>query len=264
MKAKIVCAALPCAISLATSSAYGCDRPGTPNNVTMTATSATSVEVEWRNTTGRGMNPPGSTSSDQTQKMWFDMFFRDGSTGVIGKDLGGTGPYDVNYGSVTKRTFDGLAPSTRYCFALRARTDSGKHGCVSEITSNWGCATTLAVGQKPAPSAPKPVAPKGPASPHLGIQGQPENTLILTGGGFLSNAPVTIRVVNRALNQVWITTIGGAPITTSSSGSLSVTLKGLCKAPGDLLTFTVTDGRADPSDTVLGKLFSNAVSANCS
>ena len=268
MRGKIKFCALFGAFSLAAGSAYaGCgERPGTPDNVTMTAKSATSVEVAWRNTTGRGMNPPGSASTDPTHIMYFDMFFRNGSTGDIGKDLPpGTGPYNVNYGSTSWRTFDNLAPSTKYCFALRARTDSGKKGCVSEITSNWGCATTLAPGQKPPPQA-APAQPKGPAAPakpHLGIQGQPNNTLLLTGGGFLSNAPVSIRVVSTKTGQALITTIGGAPIKTSASGSLSVTLVGLCKVQGDQLTFTASDGRLDPTDKVTGGLWSDAVSAGC-
>ena len=257
MRAKWVCGALVGAFCVTAGVAHaGCgDRPGTPNNVIMTATSPNSVEVAWRNTTQKGLNPSGSASADATHKMWFDMYFRNGSTGSIGRDLTGTGPYDVNYGMITRRTFDGLTPNTRYCFALRARDGAGTSGCVSAVTSNWACATTLAAGQKPPP--PSSTAPSGgPAQPVLGIQGQPDNTLVLNGRGFLSNASVSIRVVNRQLNQIWITTIGGAPIKTSSTGWLSVTLKGLCKTQGDTLTFTVTDGRPN--------LFSKPVSANCS
>lgn len=264
MKTKIACGAFVSVFCLAAGAAHAScdDRPGTPNNITMTGISPTSVEVSWRNTTFKGMNPSGSTSSDPTHKMWFDMYFRNGTNGNIGRDLTGTGPYDVNYGMVSKKTFDGLAPSTRYCFSLRARTEGGTQGCISAVTSGVACASTLAPGQKPAPVA-MPTPPKGNVAPSLSIEGKPNNTVVLTGAGFQPSASVTIRAVNRQLNQIWVTSIGGAPIKTSSSGSLSVTLQGFCKTQGDRVTFTATDGRADPSDKVMGKLFSNPVSVDC-
>lgn len=96
-----------------------------------------------------------------------------------------------------------------------------------------------------------------PAAPHLAIQGQPGNTLLLTGSGFLSNAPISIRVVSAMSGQALITSIGGAPIKSSGAQSLSVTLVGLCKVNGDQLTFTATDGREN------GNLWSNSVLARC-
>ena len=126
-------------------------RPGTPTNVTAEALSSTSIKFNWRNTTGRTLMEP---------RMYFDMYMRDGANRPIGKDLTGTGPFDVSYGSISSKTFDDLAPNSRYCFSLRARTGRGTQGCISAITSNVACATTLAAGATPVhpPSPPPPAA----------------------------------------------------------------------------------------------------------
>jgi len=238
----------------------GCgDRPGTPNNVTMVATSPHSVEVSWRNTTFKGMNRSGSTSSDPTGNMYFDMYFRNGQKQNIGKDLTGTGPYQVNYGMVSSHVFDNLSPNSAYCFALRARTRGGTQGCISAVTSNWACATTLMANAKPIASPPKP----GQQQPVISLQGGANGSDRITGHGFLPNAPVTIRVTNRQLNQVFVETIGGRRITSTPSGTLDVTLAGFCKIQGDELFFTANDGRPNPADKATGTLWSNAATTRC-
>ena len=249
-------------------------RPGTPDATSAVAKSPTSIEFSWRNLTNKGMNKSmnqGGTVAvnDQPHEMYFDIYVRDAKQGQLGKDETGTGPFKgLVYGSRSSKVFDGLLANKGYCFALRARTGGGTQGCISEQTSAWACATTPPLGAPvvAANQPPKaaPAQPQGPVKPHLGIQGQPNNTLLLTGGGFLSSAKVSIRVASTKSGQLVITNIGGAPITTSASGSLSVSLVGLCKVQGDQLTFTASDGRLDPTDKVFGELWSGPVSAGCS
>ena len=121
----------------ATGAAASCDnRPGTPDNVTAVTLSSTSIKFSWRNTTGLSLEEPN---------MYFDMFMRDAAGNKVG-DLTGTGPFSVSFHSISTKIYDGLRPNSKYCFALRARNAAGTQGCVSLITSNWACATTLAVG----------------------------------------------------------------------------------------------------------------------
>lgn len=119
----------------------GCGfRPGTPNKVRIAGASATAMTVEWRNTTGKFASGPLKWWSEPV--MYFDMYFRNGNKQQIGRDLTGQGSFLVQYGELTRYRFDKLAPNTRYCFALRARTEGGTQGCVSAVTSNWGCGAT--------------------------------------------------------------------------------------------------------------------------
>ena len=132
-------------------------RPGTPRDVKAFAESATAMRVEWTNTTGKyaaKVGLPVSTESKLFKETgipladasnYFDMYFRDGATKPIGRDLTGVRiGHSGEYGEVTDYVFGNLSPNTRYCFALRARTEAGTQGCVSAQTSNWACATTKA------------------------------------------------------------------------------------------------------------------------
>jgi hypothetical protein len=67
----------------------------------------------------------------------------------------------VSFGATSSQIFDGLAPNARYCFTLRARTERGTQGCISVVTSNWACATSLAAVISPAP---KPAAVPTPTT----------------------------------------------------------------------------------------------------
>jgi hypothetical protein len=78
--------------------------------------------------------------------MWYDISIRDGQMRDIGRDLTGWGPNVGCFGCGIKHVFDGLQPNTRYCFRVRARTEAGTQGCVSENWSGWACATTRTVG----------------------------------------------------------------------------------------------------------------------
>jgi hypothetical protein len=145
------CWALGLAAMACSPASAGCDsRPGTPDQVRMAARSADSLEASWRNTTGRrvqirtGVFPVPHALPNFENRMWFDMYLHHGDGRPTGKNLTGTGPYNVSYGSRSSKTFNGLAANTRYCFALRARTAGGTQGCVSGATSNWACATTMA------------------------------------------------------------------------------------------------------------------------
>ncbi len=254
-------------------------RPGTPDATTAVARSPTSIEFGWRNLTNKGMNKSmsqGGTEAvnDQPHEMYFDIYVRDAKQGQLGKDQTGTGPFKgLVYGSRSSKVFDGLLANKGYCFALRARTGAGTQGCISEQTSAWACATTPPLGTPPVVAVnsrkrdcrrPPPRSPRARLSPTSAFWVNPTILCFSRAADFLSSAKVSIRVASTKSGQMVITNIGGAPITTSASGSLSVTLQGLCKVQGDQLTFTASDGRADPTDKVFGELWSGPVSAGCS
>src|SRR5262249_41049794 len=208
-------------------------------------------KFNWRNTTGRTLMEP---------RMYFDMYMRDGANRPIGKDLTGTGPFDVSYGSISSKTFDGLAPNSRYCFSLRARTGHGTQGCISAITSNVACATTLAAGATPV----HPPSPPPPAAIVINARIMPGNVIAITGHGFKPNGAVTVRVTDQTLRSIFIMTIGGQRITANASGALNVTFQGLCKSPG-LLYFAANDGRPVPASVDrTGTLWSNTPTVTCS
>ena len=148
----VFAALLYCGIGATAAYASCGSRPGTPDRVEAHATSATSIGVSWRNTTGKhallglewefkpGLEIPIPHSE---HIMYFDMYFRDATKRPINRDLTGRGSFRVSYGSRTAYQFGTLNPNTKYCFALRARTEAGTNGCISARNSNWACATTL-------------------------------------------------------------------------------------------------------------------------
>lgn len=142
------------------------DRPGTPNQLVAQALSASTIELSWRNTTNRGMNRSGSIGwGDQPHTMNFDIYIRDLAGHSIGRDItGGARQAGLVYGVRTAYRFGGLAPNSRYCFAMRARTGGGTQGCISKDASEWACVSTLAPGQT-AVSTFQPSRPPIPSHP---------------------------------------------------------------------------------------------------
>jgi hypothetical protein len=126
---------LPIALTLASvvaaTAARACDRPGTPNEVGARPFSATELDFGW-------------TPRTHDNEMYYDIAIRDGNLQDIGRDLTGTGPMSGQYGIGIFRRYGSFQPNTKYCFRIRARTESGTKGCVSEIWSAWACATTKA------------------------------------------------------------------------------------------------------------------------
>lgn len=247
------------AVPLGNAAASCSNRPGTPNEVRFENASDTSITFSWRNTTGKGMNKSGSgpNYSDTPHSMFFDMYLRDANNKHLNpnKDLTGTGGYKVVYGSRSSKEFTGLAPNTRYCFSLRARTEGGTQGCISAITSNVACGTTLAAGNKGKPPPPPARAPT------ISLEGKPNNQVVLTCRYAQPQSALTIRVVDNALQNIYITTIAGAPIRADGSGNCNILLAGLCKAKGTLF-FSLTDGRKSRTDKT-GNLWSNTARLNC-
>ncbi|MBB3172627.1 hypothetical protein FHR90_000441 [Endobacter medicaginis] len=227
------------------------NRPGTPDHLTIDTVSPNAIGWSWRNATGKKIEEP---------LMWFDIYIRDGNNRPIGRDMTGTGPFHVSYNLRTSLNEPGFAPATRYCFSMRARTQGGTQGCVSGNVSNIACATTPPAGAStirltPAAASPSPIT--------ISAAGQPGNTIIISGHGFLPGAPVGVRVTDNTLPFVLITTIGGQPIRADAGGGLNVTFHGLCKAPGTLF-FSAEDGRHVPSNVDhTGTLWSNTVTITC-
>jgi hypothetical protein len=246
--------------SAATASCH--DRPGTPNEVRAEAKSSTSIEFSWRNTTNKGMNKSGSIGhGDTPHQMYFDIYVRDGQQRDIKRDLTGTGPFKgLVYGIRSSQVFDQLISNTKYCFSIRARTEGGTQGCISELQSAWACTTTLKHGAPPVAQKPAPT----PENMVISAAGKPGNIITVTGHGFTHNALVTIRVTDNALTSVWTgTTNNGQPIKADDRGSINVTFNGLCRQQGALY-FSANDGRSVPATVDrTGTLWSNTVKIAC-
>jgi fibronectin type III domain protein len=138
----LVAASLSTAFAMSSADASCDDRPGTPDDVKADTVSSTSIRFGWRNTTSR--------SSTGAYSYYFDISVSDGSGQQVGQDLTGFGPYSVAYRDRSSHDFNGLTPNTKYCFSIRARTEGGTQGCVSEISSATVCATTSAPPGVPA------------------------------------------------------------------------------------------------------------------
>lgn len=120
------------------------DRPGTPNNLSAEVTSATSIRFKFRITT-----------RDNEVRKYYDYYVveRPGGRRVV--DFGGVaahGPYFLGFGSTTWFDVNDLKPGGTYCFYVRARTEPGSKGCVSEKWSAPVCAR-IEGGPDAAPSA---------------------------------------------------------------------------------------------------------------
>ena len=245
---------------VAISSAHaGCgDRPGTPNELRaepLASAPNTTIRFSWRNTTGKGMNKSGSTSSgDAPHKMYFDIWVRDSKGRNIGKDLTGYGPYSVTYGSRSHKDINHLSTPETRCFYIRARTGPGTKGCISKIAAGPVCATTVAAAAKP---------PTGHTLrlPYIWVRRAARNSFRVSGRFFKHNAPVTIRVADAALTNIYIVTIGNKRILSNSSGSFVVRLFGLCKARGPLF-FSANDGTRSTTD-MTGTRWSNTAQQTC-
>jgi hypothetical protein len=154
------------------------DRPGTPDNLKLAAvrSNPTSMSLEWRNNASEGwrsffereilgypgelggaLGIPGSHEIiPKAAGIYFDISVREGSPDgkTVGLDRTGIGPYTTNPPSISNTrpvsyNFDNLKPSTLYCFRVRARTEAGTQGCVSQLWSNWECGWTHAVAPAP-------------------------------------------------------------------------------------------------------------------
>jgi hypothetical protein len=131
----------------------GCgDRPGTPSDVRAEALSQSSIKFSWRDTTRPGEIPLGP---------FYDIEVTDSN----GKSLkqSTTGQGYLFGGKVYKK----LDFNKEYCFRIRARTEAGTQGCVSQRWSARVCATTYAppiakptADQKKAAPPPPPPPPK--------------------------------------------------------------------------------------------------------
>jgi hypothetical protein len=246
-----VLAATALSTALAASAAHAAcgNRPGTPNEVKAEAISATSIRFSWRNTTSR--------AHVGQHTMYFDISVRDGKGNQVGKDMGGHGPFNVTYGSRSHQDFDRLATPQTLCFSIRARTEGGTKGCVSQRFSAQVCATTTASAS---PST-RPVKPLG--APVIAATREPGNVFYVRGFRFQPNAPVTIRAVDGATMQgALITSIGGQRITARASGLMSVRLYNICSKAQGPMHFSTNDGRPNPADKT-GTLWSNTVTVAC-
>jgi uncharacterized protein YkwD len=125
-----------------------CDsRPGTPDQVQAVPTSATSIKLIWRNTTGKPIDP---NPFDQSHSSWFDILVRDARNKPLkpSKDIiGGAAVKGIKYGQHSHFEFKGLSPDTEYRFQMKARDGSGRDGCLSEHWSSVVSAKTPTVSR---------------------------------------------------------------------------------------------------------------------
>jgi PAN domain len=129
------------ALAAAQSASAACsssERPGTPTNVTMEAISSHQLRMYF--------------TSAASGQLWYDMYLDYEGGKNTGRNRTGS-PLEldrvVSRGERLWTVWSSLQPNTVYCGALRARTASGKAGCVSPTTSNWACARTLAADEPP-------------------------------------------------------------------------------------------------------------------
>ena len=266
LRAVLVATALSSALAASAAQASCGDRPGTPNELKaepVAGAATPTIRFSWRNTTGKGLNKSGSTSSGDTpHRMYFDITVRDGKGNDAGKGLTGTGPFSVTYGSRSHQDFDRLGLPQTLCFWIRARTEGGTQGCISKIASGPVCATTAAVvvPQKPIKTSHGQTTTGGP---HIGVVREAGNVFRVIGTKFTRNARVAIRVVDgRTLTGPIITTISGQPISSGAAGIFEVRLHGLCNQAQGPLYFSANDGREDKADKT-GTLWSNTVQLPC-
>ena len=108
----------------------GCDRPGTPTNVTANPVFGVigMVHVEWTNTA--------------SEEVWWDYDVT--HNGVRVPQRAGMPPR-VGEGQAGWRFGNNFSPGqgVTACYRLRARTAPGPKGCVSKIFSNTACATAF-------------------------------------------------------------------------------------------------------------------------
>jgi hypothetical protein len=151
---------------------HAADRPGTPTNVTATAQDPTSsrlpsVRVSWTNTA--------------TEDVCFEFYStQNGSPSDLGAGCVGHGLASSDY------VFEGLQPTTTYCFQVRARDWNGgdpQDGLVSNDWSALACATTAA-----AYVAPPSVASSTAESTALGLLGSAGPSVGSTTVGSLTPA----------------------------------------------------------------------------
>jgi len=108
-----------------------CDRPGTPDQVSVSRPGRHSVTLFWRSTA--------------RENVWFDIAITrngvpvKGYTGVRG--MRGLAKYHWE----DQRRINNLQEGSTYCFRMKARTASGSNGCVSAQWSNEACVKTLRV-----------------------------------------------------------------------------------------------------------------------
>src|SRR5262245_31657076 len=184
----LVAGSLSVALAPASADAGCSSRPGTPDNVSIQATSTTSVRFKWRITTRRDEverfydiqlweEVPPKTSSEGPTKITIHNL-----SGVRGQ-----GPYFLTTGGMDHYDFTGLKPGTRYCAWIMARTERGKEGCTSEIWSYPPCTTTEAEL--------KPVKALGKLrSATITVRWLKGDVFLIKGINFTPNAPVTIDV----------------------------------------------------------------------
>lgn len=253
--ANVAAAAAMIAMVVPAVASAGCDdddRPGTPNQLQaepLAGSPASAIRFSWRNTTGKSIEQP---------RMWFDMAITDAS-GALVQNLTGVGPYEgIRYGSRSSRDFTGLVPNQTLCLRIRARTGPGTTGCISRLVAGPVCATTIA------PSAPAPPGkPVRRLGKILGISATKasDGSITVRSASMRPNAPVTVRAADDALKNIYITSIGGAPLKSDERGHFSATFFGLCTAPGTLY-ISANDGRRSSTDKT-GTLWTNTVTLAC-
>ena len=126
------------------------DRPGTPTNVTARITQVVPaiIQVTWTNTA--------------SEQVWWDVEMTDG-TGRVAEPLpAGIGRGDSVKGMTATNSYQVPNGVTR-CFRVKARTERGTGGCVSQVWSNRACVTTASNATTPPPApTPPPAANNAP------------------------------------------------------------------------------------------------------
>ncbi len=119
------------------------DRPGTPADVradpipVRRAGETPGIKLSWRDTTRRN-------ETDSLGYRYYDIYVTN-PDGSPAPGLGSTGEGNLYGFKIFKR----LQPGRQFCFQMRARTEGGTQGCISQVPSNRACAVVPGASTPP-------------------------------------------------------------------------------------------------------------------
>jgi len=158
-----------------------------------------------------------------------------------------------NRKQVTNEPHKGNGPGPRLDF-----TFSEPGSFILEVTrtgiNNSGITVlkkTFQIFARPTPPPPPHIVP-----PFISVKSNGDGSFVVSGSGFKPNAPISIRVADAALNNLFFTD------TSTLDGKLAGFPTGnICRVAGGQITFSAQDGRIDPSNHQA--VVSNFVTTTC-
>jgi hypothetical protein len=90
---------------------------------------------------------------DHCESQWWDVDVREDQPDgpLSGRGLTGAGPPADTDKHTGQFVFAGLKENKNYCIRVRARSEAGTQGCVSQVWSEWACKQTEVAAAPPPP-----------------------------------------------------------------------------------------------------------------